>query len=325
MQLEIFGPTFHLGEPKRMSSESPPKNIRLRLYPSYQEMMDHGYKRDYLGMIRVTNPLKLHYAIHQEVLKDIVDALEMHLDIIPKKLEVCLDTTDPYKGKLMIVSALPSYFKPSMLYHFDQDGKMVRGPSPIGEHEYVGYRPKGRKDNRPTSERPRGGRRVCHPHIHVEEIRGHAVHIYRCEYQLYTTYLRELMKRRKIYDLTTLLNFLPYLSPRLFRFRTLDLERLHRHRPNTRQLRLETLSIRGQYYVLSQNGFKPKEISRYLKVAPVPEIVLYDDHDPGPSRIPCAGIFIIIGLQDSTLIELPLSADLINALWVDLRDYASIN
>ena len=252
------------------------------MFPSYSDILEYQYPRNYLGVIRITNTLKLNYTIFQEQLEEIVREIEMRIDIIPKKVEVCLDTLDPEKGHLLIRQCLPNYFKPTMLYHIDNTGTKVNGPSPTGEHEYVFYRPKSIRDRRPNSERPRGGRRVCHPHIHELEIKNYGIRIqiFRVEFQLFTTYLRELMKQYSMDSFSQLVTMFPVLLPRIFRFRTLDLDRLYRDHPETRCLGLKPLSIRGQCYVLAQNNFEPREINRYLQKMPFLEIIIYNNYDP---------------------------------------------
>lgn len=329
-KVEIFGPGILLGQLKRIQRHKPPKKMQGLLFPSYSDIFEYQYPRNYLGVIRITNTLKLNYTIFQEQLEEIVREIEMRIDIIPRKVEVCLDTLDPEQGRRMIHSLLPTYFDPDMLYYFENTGKKVNGPSPTGEHEYVFYRPKSIRDPRPNSERPRGGRRVCHPHIHELEIKNYGirVHIYRCEFQLYTTYLRELMKNQKIASVSQLLKMFPIFLSRLFRFRTLNLDRLYRERPETRCLGLEPLSIRGQYYVLSENNFEPRQINRYLQKVPVPDIIVYNDFDPEepsdslnlypdePSDV-LNRTFSSLNLQEKTLTPRPDDFYLHRALWFE--------
>lgn len=336
VKVEIFGPGILLGQLVRKSYHKIPIEFQDRLFPSSDQIFTCGYRRNFLGMIRITNPQKLFYSIHQECLQEIVDGIESRVSLRPKKLEVCLDTLDPETGTIAMRSVLPSYFNSNMLYHFDESGNKVLGPSPNGEHEYVGYRPKGFWDTRPNSERPRGGRRVCHPHIHHIEFPeyGVRVQVFRCEFQLFTTYLTELMKQHGINSVGELMVGFPTFLRKLFRFRTLNLDKLYREHPDTRSLGLESLSIRGQYYALLQNFFEPGEINRFLvKIFPS-EVVVYDyrlmvldleDGDAEWDNCFYDRIFYSLDMRDEVCIPRPEDCHLHRALWFELDEKTRLN
>jgi hypothetical protein len=195
--------------------------------------------------------------------------------LVPKRIELCLDTLSEKTGTMLIKTLFPSHFNPNLVYNF-HSSKKERGPSPDGFNEYHGFRGKSWRDKRSDEERPRGGRRVYHFHIHEVEIKnfGGTAYIYRVEVQLHRIYLRELMKRHSIKSAFELLVRIQSLLPVLFKFKKLNLDSLHKVHPSTRELPLGPLSVRGQCYILWTQGLSQKEINRFLEKPKIPLVKL---------------------------------------------------
>jgi hypothetical protein len=76
-KVEIFGPGFQFGQFERITRQEPPKKIRDHLFPSWSEILEHLYRGYCLGVIRITNTLKLNYTIYQDQVEGIVREIKM--------------------------------------------------------------------------------------------------------------------------------------------------------------------------------------------------------------------------------------------------------
>ncbi len=266
-QVSIYGTAAHLGAvPKIARKRRPPNDLRSRLFPSESEILDLDYRWNQVGEIWITNRRKQrYYAEHEDSLRAVISAIEdFGVKLIARRIEIALDTVDRIKGLRYQKALLPPYFRPNWLFHCHGRGPMNRheGPSTNGLNEYMNYRPKARRDLRPSSERPRGGRRQWHIYGRLP---------YRIEARLFTDAIREIMRKNRMTTCTGLLEFIPRMIPKLFRFREFDLASLYREYPSTRRMGLEALSVRGQYYMLLKSGFDRRQINRFLRKLPFPK------------------------------------------------------
>jgi hypothetical protein len=293
-KVTVRGPIRHLDNPSPTRTKTVPDDFKGRLLPTRSQLLTLGqeqnWKPDFLGRIIISNKKKLCPAEYNQDVFLILDHLQtIGLDLVFRRVEVALDAVHTNTGRLLTRTQLPSYFKPDHMYHYppigcDENGKKkkpvkVKGPAPDGMPEYLGYGPKGRRDTRPNSEHPRGGRYVYHNHIHEVRMRtyGGVANIYRSECQIHRDILREMEKvigQGKYVEL--LYHCLFRGVSRLLHFKKLNLTALRKKYPNTRHLGLKPLSVRGQVHrLLTRGKFKEKEIAPFLKDIKLPTLWMY--------------------------------------------------
>jgi hypothetical protein len=249
------------------------------------ESGDTGDMNRYYLKIRIRNQSKLYFSEYQEQLWLILWQLERAgLDIIPTRLEMSVDTLDRELGSTLLRSCYPRDFNPDYVYNYET-GKYRRGPSPNGINDCHGYRPKGKKDQRPESIRPRGGTLGHHPHIHTEEIEsmGGEVDIYRTEVQLFHRHIRYFMKKHNLTSPLDLIVRAVLNIGKLIRFKTVDLKKILRKD----QIGLESMSTIGQIYTLLRIGYTRQQISKFLRDVKLPPlwVCLRDPEGPSPDKL----------------------------------------
>jgi len=202
--MHIYGTGVHLGKRlKKLTCSAPPEDLIARLFPSKSEILALNYHWNLVGEIRFSNPSELDYAEYQDSIMTSINGLERHrVALIAKKIELAFDTVDPLDGPRYQKALLPPYYRPKALFYCCGRGShnKIKGPSTNGLDEYVYYRPKGRRDHRPASERPRGGRRQFHVYDRTIRItiEGHKLKatLHRIEVLLYRDCLREIMQKK---------------------------------------------------------------------------------------------------------------------------------
>lgn len=188
---------------------------------------------------------------YRQFIRNVLDLWEemTGITLVPRILEVAIDTWDSVKGTALIKNFLPPWFNPASLYHFNK-GHKVCGPSPWGgNHEYSSY--------------TRAGRKV--PHSYIKEVQRWDRPLYRVEIQFLRTFLREYCRREGITRTSDLLARVSELAASNISFATLDIDKLYRRFPSAGKWKLRRLSTRGQIYTLQLgHGMSRKQIDRFL-------------------------------------------------------------
>jgi hypothetical protein len=237
-------------------------------------------RRRYLGKIRFTDAFKRrHRPYHNqwhafEYRRSIrsVSILweqEYGIDLVPKTLEVAVDTWDRSQGRRLIKNFLPRSYNPAHLYHFDENcptnngrSSKISGPSLSGgNHEYSSYSKCGRRVN----------------HSYVKQVGIWDRELYRVETQFHRTFLREYCRRRGITATADLLEQIYDLAAENIRFFEIDIKKLYAKFPGARKWKLRRLSTRGQIHLLQvKHEISRKTIGRYL--VPI-ELAILRDQD----------------------------------------------
>lgn len=245
--------------------------LNNKRFPDYGELRDLGYNLEHKGarllLIEIIDRQKWNPPRHVDNIITITRILSIFVSFNCNKLEIALDTRSQEYG--MLLRKCACLFRPpkdnSLWHHNTLTGKNMPGPSYDGNNEYMGWEPKGRDDDRPSSERPRGGRRQTHAYNReVKCSNGKEYTVYRFELLFYRDYLRYYMNKNGLDDL-----LLPFAIERLVkdnvRLVEIDRKKLKKDQTENNLRGLKNKSTKGQLYCLHKHGMLTKEIKKYLK------------------------------------------------------------
>jgi len=278
------GRPFTRAEKRVFSDGIPRKKFINKPFPTWSDLLRHGYKHPYLGKITISDRGKNLPIDYLEEVEELLEVIEEKwgIHLVPKRLEMAIDTLDESKGKALRMQSTLKWADPSrMLFHVIKDPDHPRkkfkilGPTPDGNGEYLNYRPKQYSDERPNDERPRGGRRQLRPY--TKETPWEEYPIYRTEVIFYTTYLRKWIERKGISTVRELIQRSPDIVRENLALRCLVLNKLYGRHPMTKRLQLENLSFRGQCYKLARAGYSNEVIKPFVRELPHPNYFAVTD------------------------------------------------
>lgn len=240
-----------------------------RCLPSWQEMRNSRVK--WLAQFEITHTQKTRYIEHMTNIKTVIQLLEKEsFELSVGQMEIAVDTRDKESGefirKFACVKNPPAY---KHIYHIVTNGEektVLPGPSPDGNDEYHGYRPKGKEDR---EGRPEGGRKQLFSYMADD---GTGTKFQRVELRLYRRIAKDL---RLAYGPSVLdvVNKLEDILKECLWFRKLDLERLLSTQLKARFLKLDKIATtKGQWLELRKAGFSDKLLRNYIKTLNYPKI-----------------------------------------------------
>lgn len=239
---------------------------------SSQEMRRRNFNFVWLARIEIINPKKTLYMPHNENTNKAIQLLEEKegLDLTIGIMEIALDTRDEQAGnfikKYTCLKRPPSY---SQVFHSledKEDSTTYPGPSPDGNNEYQGYRPKGRNSGHG---RPEGGRKQLFSYMREAE---DGTHFQRVELRLYR---KMAIKLKQNYG-PTVLNVLGNIEKILrdcIWFRKIDIDQLYKKAPQAKFLLLKNIATtKGQMRRLKEARIDKLVITNCNKELQFPKI-----------------------------------------------------
>ena len=260
------------------------ENQRL---PSVTELNNMGFGARWVATITITARRQPYYRYHLENIIELVTEFERWgLMLTPSTMEIAFDTVNETLGMFMRQKTIFRWAPSNLqLFHMDSSGRIpINAPTPDGNNEYHGYRPKTRNDTRDSIERPRGGSRQIYSYYKTFRTIGQRVlGFYRFELRLMRKHLAEVCKRRHITSGIQLIQNMEDIARQQIKFAKLDWERLLQEHPYVSTWGIEGCSTKGQLYYLEQSGLTRHEAMSYLREIPSPDIFFcidpYEDID----------------------------------------------
>lgn len=249
--------------------------LKNQRFPTYQERRELGYRGSWLALVEIVDRRKWGPSFHVENILLTIQILEKYFDLEPKTLEVALDTQSPELGLLLRKYAcLRNPPSDKSLFHHPGGDKerIIPGPSPDGNNEYLGYRPRGWKETKTNNERPRGGRRQLYSYDRIVRFgKGLSYTFPRVEIRFYRDYIMSYARKNNlgVYDLLQRVDKLVMTNIVL---RQIDCEKLLSKRTEARFCKLEGKSTKGQIYALHKQGITTEDIKAYRQEVEWPPI-----------------------------------------------------
>jgi hypothetical protein len=252
--------------------------LEQNLFPTRMEMCNSGFHGRWLATIVINAKHKTHYRQHLQNILEALEILEQWLELTPSILEISFDARDPIRGDFLRKKACLRW-PPSDRQLFHSVGKKKRlGPSPDANNEYHGLRAKSMTDRRSDRERPQGGSRQIYSYDRTVQVtRSHEGMFFRFELRLFRKYLSVFTRKNRITACRDLLNAIELIARHNIIFMELDLVKLNRDHPQTRRLRLQHLSTKGQLYRLRERGYSDNLLGRYQRTLPWPNTLFITD------------------------------------------------
>lgn|GEM_PF-3396996 len=246
-------------------------------FPAYSELFEMGFKGNFLARIAITNRVKSDYLLHTQDVYLAIRLLEESLKVDIKYMEIAYDTMNQRLGRhFRKYACLVRPPRHNSLFHF-KGKKHVKGPSPNGCNEYMGYRPKGYNDMSPSAKRPRGGtRQIFSYDRRVMTEKDTSYSFPRFELRFYRDYLREYLRKYPVASHCELIGHMEHLTETQLTFLNIDIGRLQRERPEFWKESLSRKSTKGAIYMLEEHGMLRSQIREYITQRPFPPVVYCD-------------------------------------------------
>lgn len=269
LQIRVHGPAYHVREKSRGIRTFSETHWIDAPFPDPRQCLEFYHPRlPHLGWLRITDQQKNKPLLYTSnvfaVLRDIADYGILDS---PRRVEIALDCWDLELARDLRLSLRLQRGSNTDLVHFfpGLQGMPFRGPHPFGDREYQHF----------YAYRDGLRQLVCYPRWED----GY----YRIELRLGPRSLRRYTQSQifgevRDPDITgttfAVLASMPTLIERNLVSERMDLPLLHADYPRTKNLALDTLSVRGQRYRLVQAGFSLGQINRYAVRLPLPPMTI---------------------------------------------------